>query len=86
MRQVLYPLLAACIVSSVDAQFCCMAFTPQCNACNAGVTVEVYCANNPTFPGCDAYITKPVDTRSLAQDIVRIVGEYRAHAASPRPR
>ena len=53
-----YPtLFALCIVSSVDAQFCCMAFTPQCNACNAGVTVEVYCANNPTFPGCDAYIT-----------------------------
>ena len=35
--------------------------------------------------GCDAYVTKPVDTRSLAQDLVLIVDEFRAHRGSPAP-
>ena len=27
--------------------------------------------------GCDEYLTKPVDTRTLAEEVARIVGEYR---------
>merc|ERR1711935_1011464 len=36
------------------AKACCTSNTAECNACKAGVSVDVYCANNAhaSVPGC----------------------------------
>ena len=47
------------LVAAADAQ-CCMAWSPSCLACQAGVSVEEYCAQNPSMMGCDQYASSAV--------------------------
>merc|ERR1711977_264612 len=35
-----------------EPQYCCNAYTAECESCKAGVSVEEFCRTDPTFPEC----------------------------------
>merc|ERR1739847_91492 len=35
-----------------EPQYCCNAYTAECESCKAGVSVEEFCTADPTFPEC----------------------------------
>merc|ERR1711904_553849 len=35
-----------------EPQYCCNAYTAECESCKAGVSVEEFCRIYPTFSGC----------------------------------
>ena len=47
---------------------CCMAMTPACLACAAGVTVDAYCAWHPQVPGCVPAATSLSSAATTAED------------------
>ena len=42
-----------------QASVCCRAMTPSCLACDAGLTVEEYCEDNPSTYGCTGPSAEP---------------------------
>merc|ERR1719223_637036 len=44
--------MAACAVASPSPRICCQAETAGCKACAAAVTIDEYCATNPSTQGC----------------------------------
>merc|ERR1712017_58546 len=35
-----------------ELQYCCNAYTAECESCKQGVSVEEFCRTDPTFPEC----------------------------------
>jgi hypothetical protein len=59
-----------------EQEICCQSMTAECLACQAGVSVGVICANDPTIDGCASINVTPCQIAALDASRIPRRGAY----------
>ncbi|MCF7798390.1 hypothetical protein K9M74_00645 [Candidatus Woesearchaeota archaeon] len=63
------------ITTQEDAVACCLAMTPDCLACSAGMTTHKYCQENPQTEGCERFLNQTTDIIPVTEELEKRLEE-----------